>query len=124
MSVNQGSLRPSQRWSEGHSDTWGPYWDRLFPPTTCTAWIDFKRGSSGVNVARRFWAQREYLRRAYEAVYGPDPDTWPSRHPGVVLDAVPEGRYGACLSCQWFGPRGYAALETARLHEMSDGGRP
>lgn len=48
----------------------------------------------------------------------------PSRHPGVVLDAVPDGRYGACLGCQWFGPRGYPALTTAALHETSGGVRP
>lgn len=124
MSFNQGPVGPSRRWSSGHHNTWGHYWDALFPPTTCTRWIDFKRGSSGVNVARRFWDQREYLRRAYEAVYGTDPQAWPSRHPGVVLDAVPTGRHAACLGCQWLGPNGYAALKTARLHETTDGAQP
>jgi hypothetical protein len=124
MNMNRGPLRPSRRRSEGHESTWGPYWDVLFPPITCTAWVDFKRGSSGVNVARRYWDQREYLRRAYEAVYGADPQSWPSRHPGVVLDAVATGRHAACLGCQWLGPSGYQALKTARLHETSEGELP
>ena len=124
MNFNQGPLRPSTRFSQGHANTWGPYWDVLFPPTTCTGWINFKRGSTGVNVARRFWDQREYLRRAYEAVHGRDPEAWPSRHPGVVLDAVSGGQHAACLGCQWFGPSGYVALKTARLHETSEGAEP
>ena len=44
--------------------------------------------STGVNVARRLWDQREYLRHTYESVHGTDPAAWPSQHPGVVLDAV------------------------------------
>ena len=114
MSFNQGPIKQSTRWSEGHSDTWGPYWDRLFTPQQVTAWINFKRGSSGVNVARRLWDQREYFRRAYESVFGTDPANWPTRHPGVILDAVRYGTHGACLGCQWFGGSGYAA---ARRHE-------
>ena len=124
MTLNQGPIKPSTRFSAGREDSWGPYWDVMFPPTQVTGFINWKRGSTGVNIARRFWEQREYLRGAYEAVFGSDPDAWPSRHPGVVLDAVPEGRYGACLRCQWLGPRGYPALKTARLHETSEGSQP
>ena len=76
------------------------------------------------NVAVRFWEQREYLRRAYESVYGPDPEAWPSRHPGVVLDAVPRAGRAGCLGCQWFGPGGYPALKAARRHETSEGVDP
>jgi hypothetical protein len=54
-----------------------------------TGWIDFKRLSSGVNIARRLWDQREYLCHTFEAVHGADPTSWPFQHPGVVLDAVP-----------------------------------
>lgn len=32
-----------------------------------------KLGSTGVNIAGRFWEQREYLRRTYESVHGNDP---------------------------------------------------
>ena len=119
MSFNQGPIGPSKRYSIGRENTWGPYWDRLFPPTMCTAWVSFKRGSNGVNVARRFWDQREYLRRAYESVYGSDPEAWPSRHPGVVLDAVQYGNHAACLGCQWFGGSGGSALLQAHAHEVS-----
>lgn len=124
MTFNQGRVKPSTRWSAGAQNTWGPYWDALFSPRDVTAWIDWKRGSSGVNIARRFWDQREYLRRAYVAVYGPDPQGWPSRHPGVVLDAVATIDHGACLGCQWFGPGRGSALLAARLHESSGGVLP
>lgn len=119
MSFNQGPIQPSTRFSAGREDTWGPYWDVMFPPRQVTAWINFKRGSSGTNIAKRLWAQREYLRRAYESVYGSDPQAWPSRHPGVVLDAVSAGGYPACLGCQWF--RDGGSLLRARAHETSEG---
>ena len=118
MTFNQGPIKPSTRWSAGHSNTWGPYWDRMFKPAEVTGWINWKRGSTGVNIARRLWDQREYFRRAYESVYGTDPEAWPSRHPGVILDAVRYGTDGACLGCQWFGRGDYAAI---RRHETSEG---
>lgn len=124
MSFNQGPARPSTRFSAGAANTWGPYWDAMFPPREVTAWIDWKRGSSGVNIARRLWGQREYLRRVYESVFGADPEVWPSRHPGVVLDAVAHTGHAACLGCQWFGASGQSALQTARRHEYSDGLEP
>ena len=117
MSFNQGPIKQSTRWSEGHTDNWGPCGDALFRPRLVTSWINFKRGSSGVNVARRLWDQREYFRRAYESVYGADPEAWPSRHPGVVLDAVQYGNHAACLGCQWLGGSGYVA---ARRHETAE----
>lgn len=121
MSFNQGPVGPSSRFSAGAAHTWGPYWDAMFPPRQVTAFIDWKRGSSGVNIARRLWEQREYLRRVYESVFGTDPEAWPSRHPGVVLDAVPVVAHGACLGCQWFSASGQSALQRARAHEYADG---
>lgn len=115
-----GPLKPSTVWSGGAGRSWGPYWDALFPPAMVPGWINWKRGSTGVNVARRFWAQREYLRRTYESVYGDDPEHWPTRHPGVVLDAVPSIDHAACLGCQWFAPGGPKSLLHAREHEYSD----
>lgn len=95
-----GNLRPSTQFSA--ANTWGPYWNALFPPSLVTEWIDFKRRSTGLNVARRLWDQREYLRRTYESVYGTDPEGWPSQHPGVVLDEVLWMAHAACLRCRWF----------------------
>ena len=77
-----GPLKPSTR-PGGGANTWGPYWDALFPQRLVTSWINFKRLSTGVNVARRLWDQREYLRRTYESVHGTDPAAWPSQHPGA-----------------------------------------
>lgn len=113
MTFNQGVIGPSTRWSEGHSDTRHPYWDVMFPPRDVTGWIDWKRGSTGVAVARRLWHRREYLRRAYESVYGTEPKRWPSRHPRVLL-----GGNAVSLGCHWLGPGAYAA---ARRRESSEG---
>lgn len=60
--LDRQSLHPARRWSAGASGSWGPYWEALYRPAMVTSWIDWKRGSTGVNVARRFWDQREYLR--------------------------------------------------------------
>lgn len=117
VNPNRGPLKPSTVWSGGASRTWGAYWDVMFPPGLVTGWVDWKRGSTGVNIARRFWDQREYLLRTYEAVHGIDPDQWPSRHPGVVLDAVPSIDHAACLGCQWLDTGHHAALLAARRHE-------
>lgn len=110
--------RPSTRWSEGEEDTWGPYWDQLFGPEMVTSWIDWKRGSTGVNIARNYWENREYLRRAYESVYGTDPEQWPAQHPGVVVGERP-----LCLRCHYFGAEKAPldALDRARRHENSGG---
>ncbi len=116
--------------SRGAEDTWGPYWDAMFPPRRVRAWINWKRMSTGVNIAKRLWDQREYLRRTYESVHGADPAEWPSQHPGVVLDAVLWVAHGACLGCHWFDPTGHSmrrtddlqqALVLARRHETSNG---
>ena len=110
---------------------WGAYFNTMFPPRLVTPWIHFKMNSTGLNVARRYWDQREVLRLEYEAVHGSDPTSWPTRHPGVVLDAVEWMGHAACLGCQWFHARGFymreigwyeAALARARLHQESEGG--
>jgi hypothetical protein len=59
----------------------------MFPPGgLVTPWVRFKVMSTGVNIARRLWDQREDLREAYETVHGSDPAKWPTRHPGIVID--------------------------------------
>jgi hypothetical protein len=120
-------LKPSTRPTDG-AGTWGAYWDGLFPPRLVTPWINFKRLSSGVNVARRLWDQREDLRCAYESVHGNDSATWPDRHPGIVLDAVQWIAHAACLGCNWFDAMGHdmrdrlpEAAENARRHQISNG---
>lgn len=122
------NLRPSRQLSAATG--LGTYWNALFPPRLVTPWIDFKRNSTGVNIARRLWNQREYLRSTYETVHGVDPERWPSRHPGVVLDEVLWIAHAACLGCRWFDARGHymkrpeelrQALILARRHETSDG---
>ena len=108
-------LRRSTQASLGYSDTWGPYWDAMFKPRLVTSWIDWKQCSTGVNIARRLWSQREYWRRFYESVHGDDPAGWPSQHPGIVLGALPASGYAGCLRCQWLsGAR--SPLWAARRH--------
>ena len=66
----------------------GPYFDAMFPPQEVSTWISWKMTSTGTNIARRLWDEREQLRGEYEDVHGPDRARWPVQHPGVVLDAV------------------------------------
>jgi hypothetical protein len=96
-------------------------------------WINFKRMGSGVNVVRRHWDQREELRAAYETHHSSDPERWPGRHPGIVIDAVQFVAHAACLGCQWIDmpgtsmkDRGWrdAAAAVARRHEDSNGESP
>jgi hypothetical protein len=86
--------------------------------------------STGVNVARRLWDQREELREAYQAVHGSEPESWPRRHPGIVIDAVQFVAHAACLGCQWIDQPGTpmkdsgwreVAAAVARRHETSNG---
>ncbi|MEO6794217.1 MAG: hypothetical protein ABI253_03900 [Mycobacterium sp.] len=118
MSGEKQQLKPSTRWSDYGRGTWGPYWDAMFGSQMVTGWVNWKRGSTGVNVARLYWYQREYLRLACESVYGSDPAAWPSQHPGVVL-----GDRAACLRCHYFGSHSgpLPALDLARRHETSGG---
>jgi hypothetical protein len=63
--------------------------------------VDFlEDASTGTNIARRPWDQREELRAEYDDVHGTDRALWPVQHPGVVLDAVLSSAHGACLGCQ------------------------
>jgi len=119
MSGEKPRLEPATRWSDYGRNTWGPYWDAMFGAgRMVTPWINWKRGSTGVNIVRKYWYQREYLRRAYESVYGSDPTKWPSQHPGVVLGDRP-----ACLRCHYIGASSgrLSALDLARSHETSGG---
>jgi hypothetical protein len=70
------------------------------------------------------------LRAAYEAKHGSDPDNWPHRHPGIVIDAVQFVAHAACLGCQGLAQPGNsmsdagwreAAAAVARRHESSHG---
>jgi hypothetical protein len=87
---------------------WSPYFDALFPSQEVSPWIAWKMTSTGTNIARRLWDQREELRAEYEDVQRADRARWPAQHPGVVLDAVLSGAHGACLGCQWFDVRGHS----------------
>src|SRR5277367_710291 len=66
----QETLADSWRPPPGLATTWGPYFQALFPPRRVTPWINFKRMSTGMNIARRLWDQREGLRQEYEALHG------------------------------------------------------
>ena len=110
---------------------WHAYHKSIFPPgRLVTPWIRFKVMSTGVNIARRLWDQREELREAYEVEHGSDQDGWPHRHPGIVLTAVPSIAHGGCLGCQWFDVRGHwmghadwfeRACIWPHRHQVSDG---
>lgn len=111
----------SRRRVPDESSAWQPYLTALFPSPPASEFHKWKRCTTGANIARRYWEQREYLRRNYESVFGEDRALWPSRHPGVVLDAVPSTSHAACLGCQWFEPYSRDPLLSARRHEISGG---
>jgi hypothetical protein len=126
----QSELKDSWEPGPGYADTWGPYYSAQFPPTKVTPSINFKRKGSGVNVVRRHWDQREELRAAYEAEHGSDPENWPHRHAGIVIDVVQFVAHAACLGCQWIDQPGNsmsdegwreASAAVARRHESSHG---
>ena len=118
-----------ERWTPS-TTSWGAYHRAIFPSREpVTPWIRFKLMSSGVNIARRLWDERESLRLEYEAVHGGDSQDWPVSHPGVVLESVKWVAHPACLGCQWF-HRGVSmhdhdwrerAAEQALRHQDSDG---
>jgi hypothetical protein len=101
----------------------GPYFDAMFPPARVTAWINFKRRSTGVNIARRLWDQREELRQQYEALHGTNQTQWPARHPRIVLDAVQWVAHPACLAWHWF-HHGVSMREANRPAAPQPAGRP
>lgn len=72
---------------------WGAYYDHLYPPRLVAEFSRWWMATASVDIARRLWAQRERLR------LDGDCDTTM----GVVLDAVPEFAYPACLRCAWLG---------------------
>jgi len=98
-------LADSWQPSPGLATAWGPYFQALFPPRRVTPWINFKRMSTGVNIARRLWGQREGLRQEYEALHGTNQAHWPTEHPGIVLDAVQWVAHPACLGLSLVSPR-------------------
>ncbi len=68
-------------WLPGMATGWGPYFDAMFPPARVTAWINFKRMSTGVNIARRLWDRREELRQEYcDICWRLRSDDLPARH--------------------------------------------
>jgi hypothetical protein len=96
--------RPAPQWA---ASTWGPYFDAMLPPHEAFTWISWEMTSTGTNIARRLWDQREEPRAEYEDVRGTDRALWPAQRPGVVLDAVLSNAHGACLGCQWFDVQGH-----------------
>lgn len=127
-----GGPRPNSElvdaWVPGRGllESWGHYYEAFFQPQRVTPWIKFKRMTTGVNIARRLWDEREAMRLDYEAIHGEDPEEWPARHPGVVLESARWVAHPACLGCQWLATAGSSmklanwrdlATEIARQHE-------
>jgi hypothetical protein len=119
--------RPAPQWAASNV---GPYFDAMFPPQEVSTWISWKMTSTGTNIARRLWDQREQLRAEYGDVHGADRELWPVQHPGVVLDAVLSSAHGGCLGCQWFDVVGHSMrhshwFERASMwphrHQVSNG---
>jgi hypothetical protein len=115
---------PSKRAPSYAAATWGPYYEALHPPFQSLHIVPWKVVPEWMDHATRLWQQRQALRRTSAAIHGTDPATWPTRHPGVVLDDC-----AACVGCHWMFERGYYRLDRvfqypvdlARRHETSNG---
>lgn len=116
---------PLRRPPADAANTWGPYYDTLYPPGYTIMIIAWKVVPKRMESAKELWQERERLRRAYEEIHGSDPALWPNQHPGVVVFGL-----AACLACHWiFGEHDYYrydrvfqyAEDIARRHETSGG---
>jgi hypothetical protein len=118
------TLRPMRRAPLDAATTWGPYYEALNPPCLVHTMVNWKVVPKEFERAERLWQQRQEKRRAYETVYGPYLEMWPTQHPGIVL-----GANGACQGCNWFHVGGRHRRDgvyeqhwkLARRHETSNG---
>lgn len=118
------TLRPMRRAPSDAATTWGPYYEALNPPCLVDMIVNWKVVPEKFERAERLWQQRQEKRRAYEIVYGAEPELWPTQHPGIVL-----GANAACLGCNWFHVGGRHRSDgvyeqhwkLARRHETSNG---
>jgi hypothetical protein len=125
IKAGMGAIRVGRTSAQMGSEPWGPYFDALFPKALVRDFVQWKRSSTGVRIARRFWEQREQMRSANASV----PSAQASgAHIGVVLDAVREIAHAACLTCTWLDARGLSmgnpnwralAATIARQHELN-----
>lgn len=119
-----GAMRVSRQSADLGDEPWGRYYDSLFPRRLVRDFISYKRSTSGVAMARRFWEERETLRLASSHAAAA---TAAGAHLGAVLTCGPHGAIAACLTCSWLGPSGVSMDEpdwqsrtasSARQHEL------
>lgn len=119
-----GAMRVARTAADMGEQPWGPYFDTLYPSRLVRDFVQWKRFSTGVNIARRLWEQRHCLRAANPYVASA---LATGAHIGVVLDAVPLIAHAACTTCTWLDGRGVSmtrpdwrgrAAAIARQHEI------
>ena len=119
-----GAMRVGRTAADMGNKPWGPYFDALYPRRLERDFVQWKRATTGVSIARRLWGQRECLRTANPYVASAQATVV---HIGAVLDAVRYIAHAACITCTWLGRRGESMLDEdwqgraaaiARQHEI------
>ena len=117
-----GSTSAPTRWTE----PWAAYHEVLYPEPTrpISPFGQWKRATTGANIARAYWGARERARGRWTSI----PHTtgeWRLQHPPVAL-WMPESAQAACLGCRWIGGGGTIdhAAERARRHSIESGDDP
>ena len=121
---SMGAMRVGRTAADMGNKPWGPYFDTLYPRRLERDFVQWKRASTGVSIARRLWEQRECLRAANPYVASAQAT---GDHIGVVVDAVLYIAHAACITCTWLERRGESmfgadwrerAAALARQHEI------
>lgn len=100
----------SQTSADFGNPPWGSYYDRLYPQRTVAEFGRWWMATASVDRVRRLWAQREQLRTDW------DSDT----AEGVVLDAVPQIAFPACLRCAWLGSATPMGMDAWRQRVLAE----
>lgn len=95
---------------------WEDYHRQMFDLTPApSAFIRWKRMSTGVNIARGLMGARNRAVKAWVAEHGVDTEAWPLAHPPAVL-WMPHAATAACLRCTWVhGPQVLTVDDAAAL---------
>jgi hypothetical protein len=106
---------------------WDAYYSVLYPEPArpISAFGQWKRATTGVNITKALWEARERARKQWTA--GPRTgEEQQLSHPPVVL-WLPMVANGACLGCSWIERESGSideAAESARRHSIGSGGLP
>ncbi|MCW2599598.1 MAG: hypothetical protein JWM02_1427 [Frankiales bacterium] len=92
-------------WQAEGDEGWESIHAQLFAASEGdSAFIQWKKGSTGATIARRYSARRNAARAEWCSTHGEQPDAWPLGHPPVLL-RLPDALLVACVRCDWVDSR-------------------